>query len=186
MKKSILSFNLFTSLILFSPLSFAHNTTSFESKYTSLTQCKTVATKSSPTESPGEGGSTKQLCPGLEGYQVYNIAEHIHSRLLLIKGKNEINILTQSDKVSAPIISGDKLEWRFKNENGKSQLVAWIYRIAGDDNDKIGAMKKLLQVVRINPESGKWCVLADVSSNEEAQKMADSGKTCSALGFQKN
>ncbi len=170
---------LFIALICFPALkAYGQDMPKFESKYTSLVQCKTV--KSLPSEH-NDGGYTETLCPGLDGYKVYVISEHIYTSLAFKKGKDKINIFTEGAKVNVPIVSGSQLEWRYKNQNGNKKLIAWIYRVAGEDLKNFDKIKRPLQVIRFEPENRKWCLLAETDTNEEAQKIADSDKGCGGL-----
>ncbi len=153
----------------------------FESQYTKIIGCKTVASQKAPKEAPGEGGKTMDLCPGLEGYKVYNISEHIYNYLVLEKGKDRIKLFPESKLVNVPVLAGDKLEWRYKNENGTKKLIAWIYRVGGEDLNDPNKIKKPLQVIRLEAQNRKWCLLGEVNTNAEAQKIADSNKDCGGV-----
>ncbi len=153
----------------------------FESQYTPVVRCKTISQIKAPKEAPEHGGKTTDLCPGLEGYKVYNISEHIHNYLMLEKGKEKIKLFPESKLVNVPILAGDKLEWRYKNENGTKKLIAWIYRVAGEDLNDPSKIKKPLQVIRLEAQNRKWCLLGETNTNEEAQKIADSDKGCGGV-----
>lgn len=160
------------------PPAFCQSKAAFESEYTDLAHCKKLAVQKPPPEAPGEGGSSKEICEGLEGYKVYVIQEHLYSHLLLKKGKEEIRLIPASTKVNVPVVSGSKLEWRYKTENGQKKLIGWIFRIAGEDLKNFDKIAKPLAVIRFETQSRKNCSLGEAETNEDARKRIDSDKTC--------
>ena len=169
--------NLLTSMAFFVATlvtgapSFAENESS-SSFYTPLDQCKIL------TEIKEEAHYFKEKCPGREGYSVYIEGQDDRSWLILKKGTREINLEKESFKGPLFFISidGKALEWRYRTAGGKKTWNALIYRISGTEPSDPMKARSLLYVVRLEPK--KWCILGNVSSNEEAHALTDSDRKC--------
>ncbi len=157
----------FISYFLSSSLLFAQNST-FESKFTNLTSCKKL---------PPEGITQIKHCPGLDGYEVFWFESHdthrgddLTTRYLSFKKDSTFIELRSMSELWLGIPSGAKLEWRYKISNGKKDLIAWIFR-NGDT----------LNIIRLEAQNKKWCLLGQAKTNEEAHTIADSDKTCGGI-----
>ncbi len=161
----------------------AHAHARATSEYTSLDDCKTIA--SSENDPNAEIDFFSSICKGRDGYRVsYDGGD----------SRSWIGLLAKGDRISEsgnswlsldekqgffPNIAGLKLEWRYHDD----VLRALIVRTSGNDPET-DEPREHLTVIRVEPKrAGHGCVIAVINArrtdaNARARAAADSSLKC--------
>ena len=161
-------------LFLFFIISFFYTPNSFTkelilSEYSSIKNCKII-------EKSDEAAYAKLRCPSKDGYNIY--LENFDDRSWLIFKKGSLKI--ESKDFDNPAftfqnIVPEKIEWRYKINNGKKQLSAVIYRLESYSNES-NKVSQYLNILRL--KGTQWCQLGSEENNDSARKLADSDQGC--------
>lgn len=148
----------------------------FQSKYTSLVNCKSIVKPGKPDEN-GPNDWSVDKCPGREGWNVYVEGGDVRSWLIIKKGNDVIDLQgTGGDDVFFPMIIGQSLEWRYKMSGAKKELSAIIFRMGGQDKESGKEIFANLYVVRLAKDF--YCLAGKDKTNEGARAIADGDKQC--------
>ena len=142
----------------------------YESAFTTLepAQCRALA--------DGPDGSVRE-CPGRDGVRVRLAEQDVQRWLLLQAGHDETDlrvvIIGTFRPDPTPHRVATPLEWRYRIDGERRELVALIIRVTGD----AGAAPQLT-VLRATPE-GAFCVItAAVPTAAAAHEYADGPTVC--------
>lgn len=142
----------------------------YESAFTTLDPAQCSALAAAP------GGSVRE-CPGQDGVRVRLAEEDVQRWLLLQAGHDETDLrvvitgTVQPDPTPHRVAT--PLEWRYRIDGARRELVALIIRVTGD----AGAAPQRI-VLRATPE-GAFCVItAAVLTEAVAHEHADGPAVC--------
>lgn len=119
-----------------------------------------------------------QQCPAPSGWRLLLVSSDANTWIDLtgqgITWSGERPIVYESPIGNFPSV-GDppRVEWR---RDGKGRVTALIFRVTAQNRETLTTRRSVLYVVRVQRD--RACVLGRPTSNEEAQKLADSPAGC--------
>ncbi len=117
-------------------------------------------------------------CPAPDGWRLLLVSSDANTWIDLagpgVTWSGERAIVYESPVGNFPSVGGSRaVEWR---RDGRRQPTALIFRVTGQDPETLRTHRSMLYVVRVRPDGA--CLLGRAATNEEARRLADSGKGC--------